>query len=93
MTASPPPREPAPLPPRVEPGRGSSGDDPCGAGRVQDRVGRAYSEALGEALRRESGAGALRVMRPGEAHTLEYRAERLNVHLDEDEVITAIRCG
>ncbi|MCH4563869.1 I78 family peptidase inhibitor [Halomonas sp. EGI 63088] len=86
--SSPPPRDPAPRPPTV-----SEGGDGCGAGPVQDRVGRHYGESLGESIRRESGAGAFRVMRPGEAHTLEYRGDRLNVRLDEDGVITDIGCG
>ncbi|MGM0982547.1 MAG: I78 family peptidase inhibitor [Pseudomonadota bacterium] len=82
------PRDPAPEPPRV-----NEGDDACGAGRVQDRVGRAFDEALRASLREQSGAEALRVMRPGEAHTLDYRAERLNVRLDERGRITALDCG
>lgn len=84
----PAPREPAPKPPRV-----SDGEDACGAGRVQDRLGRPFDAALGASLREESGAEALRVMRPGEAHTLDYRAERLNVRLDERDRITALECG
>ncbi len=81
--------EPAPKPPRVT----SESEDACGANRVQDRIGRRYDDALGEAIRRESGAAMLRVMRPGEAHTLDYRADRLNVHLDEGGTITDIGCG
>ncbi|MFY0991756.1 I78 family peptidase inhibitor [Halomonas sp. C05BenzN] len=88
MTQSNAPREPAPEPPRV-----SEGGDACGARHVQDRVGRQYDETLGQSIHEESGAGAFRVLRPGEAHTLEYRADRLNVRLDEDGVITAIGCG
>lgn len=83
-------REPAPEPPRVTSGED---EDTCGAGRVQDRVGRDFDEALGTSLREESGAEMLRVMRPGEAYTLDYRAERLNVRLDENGTITALDCG
>ncbi|QTF93227.1 I78 family peptidase inhibitor, partial [Halomonas sp. BM-2019] len=79
--------EPAPPPPRVE----ASGE--CGAGRVQDRVGREYSESLGESIRDESGAASVRVIRPGEAVTLDYRADRLNVRLDDDDIIAEIGCG
>jgi len=86
MTPSSPPHEPAPPPPRIAP-------DPCGAGRVQARLGQPYREALGTTLLRESGASTLRVIRPGEAHTLEYRAARLEVRLDREARITAIRCG
>lgn len=79
--------ESAPPPPVVE----TSGD--CGAERVQDRVGREYSDSLGASIQAESGAASLRVMRPGEAHTLEYRADRINVRLDERDTITDIGCG
>jgi hypothetical protein len=41
----------------------------------------------------ESGAAAMRVMHPGQAYTLEYRADRLSIRLDEDGVITTIGCG
>lgn len=82
------PREPAPKPPRV-----TDGEDACGAARVQDRVGRHFDAALGASLREASGADVLRVMRPGEAHTLDYRAERLNVRLDEQDRIIALECG
>ncbi len=85
--SSPPPHESAPPPPRVE----ASGE--CGAARVQDRVGRDYSEALGQSIRDESGAAAMRVIRPGEAVTLDYRPDRLNVRLDDDDVISEIGCG
>ncbi len=82
-----PPRESAPLPPSVE------ANLRCGAEHVQDRVGRQYDEALGEAIHAESGAAAMRVIRPGQAVTLDYRADRLNVRLDEEDVITEIDCG
>lgn len=85
--SSTPPHEPAPPPPRVETSAA------CGAERVQDRVGREYSEALGESIQRESRAASLRVIRPGQAVTLDYRSDRINVRLDEDDVITEIGCG
>lgn len=87
-TSSSVPHEPAPLPPRVE-----AREDSCGAGRVQDRVGRAYDEGLGQAILEESGAATLRVMRPGHAYTLEYRDDRINVRVDDNEVISDIGCG
>jgi len=86
MNAAPSP-EPAPPPPRV------AASDACGAGRVQDRVGRAYGAALDAALRAESGAAAMRVIRPGMAVTLDHRPDRLNVHLDETDTIVALDCG
>lgn len=87
MGAAPAAPDQAPPPPRVE----ASGE--CGAERVQDRVGRQYSEELGESIRTESEAATMRVIRPGEAVTLDYRADRLNVRLDEDDRISEIGCG
>ncbi|MFO7649416.1 MULTISPECIES: I78 family peptidase inhibitor [Halomonas] len=85
--SSPQPHESAPPPPRVETSAA------CGAEHVQDRVGREYSEALGESIQRESRAASLRVIRPGQAVTLDYRSDRINVRLDADDVITEIGCG
>ncbi|NWN82119.1 MAG: hypothetical protein HLX48_03850 [Halomonas sp.] len=79
--------DPAPPPPRVEAG------GECGAEGVDSRVGHTYSEALDEKLRAESGAAAMRVIRPGDAVTLDHRPERLNVRLDEADTITALNCG
>ena len=81
-------REPAPQPPRV-----SEREDACGAQRVQDRIGRQHDERLTESIRQESGAVALRVIRPGHVYTMDYRGERINVHIDEGGVITSIGCG
>jgi hypothetical protein len=88
MPNSNPPHEPAPKPPQVD-----EGEDPCGARHVQDRIGRDYDEALGESIQRESGAATLRVIRPGHAYTMEYRGDRINVHIDESDTITDIGCG
>ncbi|WP_148252636.1 I78 family peptidase inhibitor [Aidingimonas lacisalsi] len=51
----------------------------------------AYTEAISERLEEESGAGAVRMKRPGMAYTLEYRADRASV--DEAEIIQTIQCG
>ncbi|MGQ4878020.1 I78 family peptidase inhibitor [Billgrantia sp. LNSP4103-1] len=88
MSQSDAPRDPAPKPPQV-----SERENACGAGRVQDRVGRRYDEALGDSIRRDSGAADLRVIRPGHAYTMEYQGDRINVHVDEGGTITDIGCG
>ena len=80
--------EPAPQPPQV-----SASEDACGARHVQDRVGRRHDEALADTILQESGAAALRVIRPGHAYTMEYRGDRINVHIDVSDTITDIGCG
>jgi hypothetical protein len=88
MSHSNTPHDPAPKPPQV-----GEREDACGAGRVQDRIGRRYDETLGESIRRDSGAATLRVIRPGHAYTMEFQDDRINVHIDEGGTITDIGCG
>ena len=42
---------------------------------------------------RLTGAGILRWMRPGDIVTMEFREDRLNLELDGNNRVTAIRCG
>ena len=78
---------PAPPPPEV-----SAGND-CDATSLKDRLGQRFTATLGETLQAESGAATLRVLHPGTVATLDYRQDRLNVRLDERDIITAIDCG
>ncbi|WP_236645282.1 I78 family peptidase inhibitor [Aidingimonas lacisalsi] len=88
-TSSPEPDD-APPPPQVS---DSGQHDPCGAAPVQDRVGRQFSDALERAIAEESDAERVRVLRPGEAATLDHRPDRLNIRLDDDNAIVDIACG
>lgn len=83
-------RDEAPPPPRIDNGPGA---DACGAQSVQDRIGRAFGDALREAIAEESGAGRVRVLRPGDMATMDHRPDRLNIHLDNNDVIARIECG
>lgn len=60
-------------------------EDLCGASGYQSLVGQPFSE--------DAFSGNWRVLRPGLAVTQEYIAERLNVVLDENDVIVRIGCG
>ena len=59
--------------------------DLCGASGLQSLVGQPFSE--------DDFSGEWRVVRPGLAVTMEYRAERLSVELDENDIIVRINCG
>ncbi|MFG6157851.1 I78 family peptidase inhibitor [Halomonas sp. 1390] len=85
--SNPPAPAPAPPPPSVTAG------NTCDVAALQGRVGQRFSATLGETLQAESGATTLRVLHPGTAATLDYRQDRLNVRLDERDIITAIDCG
>ncbi|MCH7863196.1 I78 family peptidase inhibitor [Sphingomonas sp. NPDC092331] len=64
----------------------------CNAGAVQGFVGAQMSPRLQSRLRARSGASSVRVVRPGEAITMDYRRDRLTVDLNERGRITGMRC-
>ena len=67
--------------------------DECGASLVQSFVGlRANETTRGEVARR-SGAATIRWVEPGMAVTMDFRPDRMTAELDQDGVITALRCG
>lgn len=65
-----------------------AGDDTCGAGPLRALVGQPVS-MLPEALKETS----LRIIKPGQAVTLDYSASRINVHADRLNRITGVTCG
>ena len=69
-----------PLPPQLE--------DTCGARDFADLIGQ---EAT--ALERRLLLGPVRVIRPGDAVTLDFRPDRVNFKIDENETIQAVDCG
>lgn len=68
-------------------------DDPCNADNVQSLVGQQATEEVVEQARIDAGAQTARTLRPDQAVTMEYREGRLNVDVDENGVITGLRCG
>lgn len=77
----------APPPPPMQ----ASGE--CQAEAIQDYVGEEYRAALEQILANQSGAQRVRVIRPDEVYTMDYRPDRLNIHLDEQGTISELRCG
>lgn len=67
--------------------------DPCDASAVQPLVGQEATTEVVEQARLDAGAETVRTLRPGQAVTLEYLDGRLNVDVDEDNLITGLRCG
>ena len=65
----------------------------CNADAVQKMIGQPYTEALGEAARQESGARSLRVLRPNQGMTMDYRIDRLNLELNASGKVVSARCG
>lgn len=82
-----PPPHPDPVPP-LPPETGA-----CNAAPAQGLVGRQASPALMQEAQRLAGAGAVRWLRPGQVVTMEYRADRLNLHVDAQNRIERVVCG
>ena len=76
--------QPAPPPPT---------QDSCNAAPAQGLVGREASPALAAEAQRLTGARTWRWLRPGQIVTMEYRADRLNIHLDRQNRVVRITCG
>lgn len=67
--------------------------DECGATLVQTYVGLRANDTVREEVTRRSGAATIRWVAPGEAVTLDFRPDRLTAELDQDGVVTTLRCG
>lgn len=65
----------------------------CRAGDLGDLVGRPADGALGADAMRRSGALRLRWIRPGDMVTMDYSAQRLNVHVDAQGRVERFACG
>lgn len=65
----------------------------CNADRVQPLVGREATPDLVERAKQRSGARNMRIIKPGDAVTMDFRADRLNLELDGANTIKAARCG
>jgi hypothetical protein len=65
----------------------------CDASKAQGLVGQPASQALGAEAVRLTGAGALRWISMGAMVTMDYREDRLNIHLDGENRVVKIACG
>ncbi|SMF78895.1 I78 family peptidase inhibitor [Allosphingosinicella indica] len=65
----------------------------CKAEAAATLVGQAASPELGADALRLTGAKGLRWIRPGDAVTMDYRSDRLNVKLDDSGKVESFNCG
>lgn len=65
----------------------------CDDKAAQSLVGQVATPAIAEQARAAAGANGVRVLKPGQMVTMEYRAGRLNLDVDANNVITGVRCG
>lgn len=78
-------------PPGAEPALPASST--CDATRAQFAIAERVSTALVERARIAAHAGSVRVIRPSDAVTMDFSDSRLNVHLDEKDIVRSLRCG
>jgi len=69
------------------------GGKTCDAAALQSQIGQKATPSVMEDLRSRSGSSTARMLRPGQLVTMEYNATRLNLIVDDKDVMTAIRCG
>lgn len=65
----------------------------CSTERTSPIQGNAYTDELRQRAQDLSGATLVRVMRPGQVITKEYRDDRLNIQLDASDVVVRVYCG
>ncbi len=65
----------------------------CATQSLAGLVGRAATTELGAEAMRSANARTIRWIRPGDAVTMDYRTDRLNIDLDAANRVTGFRCG
>lgn len=65
----------------------------CNAGAVQAFVGREARPGIVQRAKRRAGARDVRVTRPGQPVTMDFRSDRLNIEVDHRNNIRRVNCG
>ncbi len=68
-------------------------EDRCNAELANAAIGKAATAQVVEQARIDARADIARVLRPGQVVTMEFRAGRLNVDVNERNAIIGLRCG
>lgn len=97
MACAAPPPPPAPVvvdvPAAVKPAPAPAPQPECSAAGARFAVGQTLSPQLEVAARTRANAAVSRVLKPGQAVTMEFNAARLNLEVDARGRVTAVRCG
>lgn len=65
----------------------------CNADGLGDLVGRPATAELGMEAVKRSHSRTIRWIQPGMMVTMDYRQDRLDIHLDASNVVTKLSCG
>jgi len=80
-------------PPQPTPVHGVTPGHACSAAGTDSFIGQVPDSNTGSAILRASNAAVLRWAPPGVMLTMDFRADRVTVKLDERYKITGINCG
>lgn len=80
-----------PPPPPADPGPPLAG--PCNAQGARWAIGQAATPEVVERVRVDTGSRVARVIPPGAVVTMDFSAERVNVHVNDRDAVTGITCG
>ena len=65
----------------------------CNADPVQGLIGQEATEDVIAQATADSGSASVRVLKPGQPATMDYRQDRLNIMTDDAGVIEQLNCG
>lgn len=82
--------QPANSPPAAE---NMNGVGICNSRPAQAAIGHLISSGLLQQVAQVSGARIVRALRPNQAVTKEYSSERINVHVDDKDIVRSVDCG
>ncbi len=72
---------------------GTSGPQVCNADLAEGAVGKNVSPGLVEQYRKQAQAKIARALRPKDVMTMEYNPQRLNLRVDEQDIVISVNCG
>jgi hypothetical protein len=70
-----------------------NGAGDCDSDAAQGLIGQMATAELGTQVLRMTGARAMRWIQPGQAVTMDFRSDRVNIKLDAQNRIEGITCG
>ena len=65
----------------------------CQTAALAALVGTPFTPALQADARARAKVRTVRAIRPGMAETMDFRPDRLNIDIDEKNIVTGFRCG
>ena len=98
MNDTPPPAASTPEP--TVPAKPPMPEDPtpepkmtCDSSNTSWAMGQVADDALVQRIKAATGSKGVRVIKPGQAVTMDYREDRVNIDVDDKGRVTNVRCG